>query len=45
LTFGTGIEKCEMSGGGLSYLYTEQDKPKPVENKVLVLAIFRCEKH
>ena len=46
--FGTEVEEDKMSGGRLSCLYAEQEKPEPVENKVLVNKNFKvilCQSH
>lgn len=36
IRFGMEVEECNMSGRMMSCLYTEQEKPEPVEKKVLV---------
>ena len=41
LTFGTEVEGTKMSGEKLSCLKSEQEKPEPVENKVLVNKNFK----
>lgn len=38
--FGMEVEEGKMSGRRLSCLYTEQEKPEPVEMMVLVLGIY-----
>lgn len=46
--FGTEVEEGKMSGRRLSCLYAEQEKPEPVENKVLVNKNFKvilCQSH
>ena len=46
--FGTEVEERKMSGGRLSCLFAEQEKPEPVENKVLVNKNFKvilCQSH
>lgn len=41
LKFGTEVDESKMSGRRLSCLYAEQEKPEPVENKVLVNKNFK----
>lgn len=47
-SFGTEVEEDKMSGRRLSCLNAEQEKPEPVENKVLVIKNFKvilCQSH